>query len=134
MLESLRVYPILTEVLRTLRAPFELLGHRLPAGAALGPSALLAHWREETYPEPQAFRPERFLERRFSAYEFLPFGGGHRRCIGAAFATYELSIVLATILARCDLKLCVPATPRAVRRGITIAPDGGVPLEVARVR
>lgn len=134
VLEALRVYPIVTEPLRTLRGPFELLGHRLPAGAAVAPSTLLAHWREETYPEPLRFRPERFLERRFSAYEFLPFGGGHRRCIGAAFATYELSIILATVLGARDLELRSPATPRPVRRNILMAPGGDVPLRVVRSR
>lgn len=132
--ESLRVYPIVTEPLRTLRAPFELLGWRLPAGAAVAPSTLLAHWREETFPDPQAFRPERFLGRRYTAWEFLPFGGGHRRCIGAAFASYELAVVLATLLARCELELVNPATPRPARRGITMAPAGGVPLRVLRTR
>jgi cytochrome P450 len=134
ILEALRVYPIVTEPLRTLRAPFELLGHVLPAGAAVAPSALLAHWREETYPEPRAFRPERFLERRFSAYEFLPFGGGHRRCIGAAFATYELSIILALVLGARDLELLDPATPRPARRNVLMVPGGGVPLRVLRER
>jgi len=127
VLEALRIYPLLTEVLRVVKEPFELLGRTLPPGTAVAPSVLLAHWREETFPEPGRFRPERFLERRFGPTELLPFGGGARRCLGAAFATYELKVALGTLIAGWDLELLDrDVTP--VRRNFTMAPRGGVRL------
>ncbi len=128
--EAMRMYPITTEVLRSLREPMELGGYTMPAGTAVSPSILLAHYSEDLYPEPTRFRPERFLERRYSAFEFLPFGGGMRRCIGAAFAMYELKLVTATILANFDIELCDANPPKAIRRSVTLAPKGGVPIRV----
>jgi len=80
------------------------------------------------YPEPERFRPERFLERRFSPFEYLPFGGGARRCIGAAFALYEMKVVLGTLLAahRFALTSDTPVRPR--RRNVTMAPERDVGL------
>ncbi|MGE0713287.1 MAG: cytochrome P450 [Planctomycetota bacterium] len=124
--ESLRIYPLVTEVLRVLAEPLELCGYRLEPGVVVSPSVLLAHWREEVFPEPMAFRPERFLERRFSPQEYLPFGGGFRRCLGASFATAELHLVLAELVRRFDLELLDEGPLRPVRRNVTIAPAGGV--------
>ena len=76
----------------------------LPAGTDVTPAIWLAHTRPEEYPEPYAFRPERFLDRPPSTYTWIPFGGGVRRCIGAPFAEIEMRIVLAAILARFDLR------------------------------
>ncbi len=78
--ETLRLHPIVTEVLRIVKSPMELDGYVLPVGTAVAPAKVLAHYREETYPQPDAFRPERFLDNKFSAAEYFPFGGGHRRC------------------------------------------------------
>ncbi|MBC8120253.1 MAG: cytochrome P450, partial [Gemmatimonadaceae bacterium] len=91
-------------------------------GTFLMPNIYLAHRRPETYPEPERFRPERFLERTFSPYEFLPFGGGNRRCIGLAFALYEMKLVLATVLSRFELRLASTRPLLPVRRGLTLAP------------
>lgn len=127
--ETLRIYPLVTEVLRVTKEPFELLGRVLPPGVAVSPSVLLAHWREETFPEPQRFRPERFLGRRYGPAEFLPFGGGARRCLGAAFAMFELKVALGTVLAGWELEL-EDREVRPVRRNVTMAPRGGVRLTV----
>jgi cytochrome P450 len=129
--ESLRLYPVVTEVLRVLRAPLTLGDLEVPAGTGVSASVLLAHRREELYPDPLEFRPERFLERRFSPFEFLPFGGGHRRCIGAAFATFEMKVVLGTALARHRVTLLDDEPARPVRRAVTMAPSGGVAVRVA---
>lgn len=130
--EALRVRPVLPNVGRVLGAPFEVDGHVLPAGTAVLPSIALLHGRAEEFPEPEAFRPERFLgDDAPSGYAWIPFGGGARRCIGAAFALLEMRVVLATVLEACpDLRFAgAPAGEAAVRRGIVIAPADG-----ARVR
>jgi cytochrome P450 family 110 len=126
--ESLRLHPIVTEVLRTLHEPMELGGYTLHPPTAVSASILGVHRDPEIYPEPEAFRPERFLGRKYGPHEFLPFGGGHRRCIGAAFAGFELRVVLGTLLRELDVRLCNPVAPRPVRRNVTLAPEGGVPV------
>ncbi len=128
--EALRLYPVVTEVLRVLRAPLQLGAIEIPKGIGVSASVLLAHRREELYPDAEQFRPERFLERRFSPFEYLPFGGGHRRCIGAAFASFEMKIVLGVALARHRLTLLDDEPARPVRRNVTMSPSGGVPIRV----
>jgi cytochrome P450 family 110 len=132
--ESLRRYPIVTEVLRTLHEPMELGGYRIEPPAAVSASILGVHMNPELYPEPEAFRPERFLERKYGPHELLPFGGGHRRCIGAAFASFELKVVLGTLLRELEVTLCNPHAPRPVRRNVTLAPEGGVPVIITTDR
>lgn len=132
--ESLRLYPIVTENLRGLHEPLELGGYQLRPPTAVSASILGVHMSPELYPEPEAFRPERFLERKYGPHEFLPFGGGHRRCIGAAFASFELRIVLGTLLREFTLTLCNPHAPRPVRRNVTLAPEGGVPVIITAER
>jgi len=83
----------------------------------------LTHHREDIYPDPDEFRPERFLERRYSPYEYLPFGGGVRRCIGMAFAQFEMKLVISGILSCCELALADPRPVRPVRRGLTSGPS-----------
>ena len=100
-LETLRLYPVVGEVVRLLRAPLTLGGVDDPGRVSRSPPA--SRWSTrapDLYPEPEAFRPERFLERKFAPHEYLPFGGGARRCIGAAFGLYEMKVVLGTLLAR----------------------------------
>jgi cytochrome P450 len=128
--ETLRLYPILTEVLRTLVRPWHFAGYDLPAGATVSASIHLTHRRPDLYPEPEAFRPERFLERKFSPFEYLPFGGGHRRCLGAAFAHFEMKVVLAYALRTYRFRLTSTQAPRPVRRNLTLAPEGGVWVEL----
>jgi cytochrome P450 family 110 len=132
--ESLRLYPIITENLRGLHEPLELGGYPLRPPTAVSASIIGIHMNPEIYPEPEAFRPERFLGRKYGPHEFLPFGGGHRRCIGAAFASFELQIVLGTLLREFGVKLCNPHPPRPVRRNVTLAPEGGVPVIITAER
>jgi cytochrome P450 len=86
------------------------------------------HQRQDLYPEPHQFKPERFLERQYSSYEFMPFGGGVRRCVGEALAQFEMKIVLATILANYDVDLCDRKPVKPQRRGVTLAPAGGIKM------
>jgi cytochrome P450 len=128
--ETLRLHPILTEVLRKLNAPLQLGEYLVPAGYAVAPATILAHYNPQTYPDPDTFRPERFLERSFSPFQYMPFGGGHRRCIGAAFASYELAIVLGTLCRRYEFKLldARPVVPK--RRSVTMGPSTSVPIQI----
>lgn len=126
--EVLRLRPILPVVARVLKAPMEIGGYALPAGVMVMPCIYLTHRRPELYPEPEALRPERFLGARVDPYAWLPFGGGTRRCIGMAFALYEMKVVLATILRRARLSLARGYVARVARRGITLAPSKGAPV------
>lgn len=129
--ETLRIYPILFFAFpRLLQAPMQLMGYNIPKGMILSTCIYLVHHRPDIYPEPKRFKPERFLERQFSPYEYLPFGGGNRRCIGAAFAMFEMKLVLAKVLSRYSLELAENRPVWPVRRGLTMAPAGGVPLVV----
>lgn len=120
--ETMRLTPVAPLVGRELRDGMTLQGYELPAGMLVGIGVLEVHRRPDLYPEPEAFRPERFLERSFSPFEFLPFGGGARRCIGAAFAMYEMKLVLATALRRLDLRLLSDAPYRVALRNTTVGP------------
>jgi cytochrome P450 len=91
----------------------------------------MIHAREELFPEPLRFRPERFLERSFTPFEFLPYGAGPRRCIGAVFANQALKIVVASILRRWELSLERPDEP-AVRQGVGVGPKHGVRMRILR--
>jgi cytochrome P450 len=102
------------------------MGYQFAPGTALVPVIYLTHRREDIYPEPGRFKPERFLERQFSPYEYLPFGGGSRRCIGAAFAQLEMKLVLATILSRFQLSRSDRRKVLPVRRGVTVAPPSNM--------
>ena len=125
--ETLRIYPVgMLTFPRLVRSPVELMGHQLEPGTVVIGSIYLTHRREDLYPEPLQFKPERFLERQFSPYEYLPFGGGSRRCIGLALAQLEMKLVLATILRDFDLVLAEKKPVQAKRRGVTLGPAGGV--------
>ncbi|MBD1826301.1 cytochrome P450 [Microcoleus vaginatus GB1-A2] len=129
--ETLRIYPILFFAFpRLLQAPMQLMGYNIPKGMILSTCIYLVHHRPDIYPEPKRFKPERFLEKQFSPYEYLPFGGGNRRCIGTAFAMFEMKLVLAKVLSRYSLELAENRPVLPVRRGLTMAPAGGVPLVV----
>ena len=129
--ETLRIYPVaFIAFLRFAKSPIEVMGHQFETGRMLAPCIYLTHHREDLYPEANKFKPERFLERQFSTYEFLPFGGGNRRCIGYALALLEMKLVLAKILTNYDLTLASDRPVLPNRRGATIAPHNGVPLVV----
>ncbi|MEW6269685.1 MAG: cytochrome P450 [Thermodesulfobacteriota bacterium] len=129
--EGLRINPVLDDVGRLVKKPVEIAGWRLPAGVAVAPQIHLVHHREDLWPEPARFDPERFVGARTSPYAFFPFGGGVRRCLGMAFALYEMKVVLACVIAGTELRLVARAPERAKRRAITLAPAGGVRVERA---
>ena len=129
--ETLRIYPVIINAFpRIVQKPVEIMGYQLEPGTVAMVSIYLTHHREDIYPEPKQFKPERFLERQFSPYEYLPFGGGSRHCIGSAFALFEMKLVLATILSQCELKLVSERSIKPVRRGVTMAPPGNMRMVV----
>jgi cytochrome P450 len=130
--ETLRLRPILALVLRRLTEPMEIGGMELPAGVNLAPCIYLVHRRPDIYPEPYAFRPERFLERPAGTYTWIPFGGGVRRCLGASFALFEMKVVLRELVARLELSAPDSRPERIARRAITLVPERGGEVMVAR--
>jgi cytochrome P450 family 110 len=133
--EILRIHPIaLICTPRMVKNPVEIMGNEFHPGTVLVPCIYLAHRREATYTEPQQFQPERFLQQKYSPSEYLPFGGGYRGCIGAAFSMYEMKLIIAALLSRFQLQLNEPHPVKPVRRGITIVPSGGVSMTVTGMR
>jgi cytochrome P450 len=132
--ESLRLRPVVPLAGRRLATELVSDGLTLPAGTDVSPAIWLTHTRPDVYPEPLAFKPERFLEDAPSTYAWIPFGGGIRRCIGASFAELELRIVLREVLTRCDLHKADPAPEQTGRRNITLSPKGGTPVVVTARR
>lgn len=128
--ESLRIEPIVTDVVRRCRVPFKVGKWTVPAGDHVGVMASSILADERVYPEPDRFRPERFLERTYHPGEFMPFGGGQRRCLGAVFAEAELAIAIAAIATEWDLELIGDRPERAVRKNITMGPKHGVRVRV----
>jgi cytochrome P450 family 110 len=138
--ETLRIYPVaMLTFARTVDRPISILqgsglsaneGYELEPGKIIMGCIYLTHHREDLYPEPHLFKPERFLERQFSPYEYLPFGGGVRRCVGVALAQLEIKLVLVEMLTNCQLTLTgkLPVIP--ARRGITLGPKGGVTARI----
>lgn len=132
--ETLRIYPVVLFTFpRVVQDPIKIMDYEFHPGTILSPCIYLVHHREDLYPESKEFKPERFLERQFSPYEFLPFGGGNRRCIGMTFALFEMKLALATILQRTELKLAENRPVLPVRRGITMAPAGGVKMVATKL-
>jgi unspecific monooxygenase len=133
--ETLRIYPVGMLVLnRVVKSPLQIMGYQFEPGTLLIPCIYLTHHREDLYPEPKQFKPERFLERQFAAHEYLAFGGGNRRCIGMAFAQFEMKVVLATVLSRWQLKLADSNPVQPVRRGGLLAPKDGARMVVTGKR
>ena len=128
--ETLRLRPVIPIVARKLMEPMEIGGWELPAGATAAPCIHLIHRREDVYPEPRAFRPERFLEEPAGTYTWIPFGGGVRRCLGAAFALQEMKIVLQAIVAQAPLRPVRPDSERVSRRSIALVPERGAEVMV----
>jgi cytochrome P450 len=133
--ETLRIYPVgMMTFPREVREEVMVCDTILEPGTVLMGSIYLTHQREDIYPEPKQFRPERFLERQFSPYEFLPFGGGMRRCIGNAFAMMEMKIVLATILSQWELELTDNRPVKPQRRGLVTGPNRAIEMVVKNHR
>jgi cytochrome P450 len=129
--ETLRVTPVAPMIGRTLRDGFVLQGYTLPPGISIGISILGVHRRPDLYPEPARFLPDRFLGgREYAPYEYLPFGGGAKRCLGATFASYEMKLILATVLSTHRLRLVDDAAIGAVVRNTTVGPRGGVAMSI----
>ncbi|MGH7750839.1 MAG: cytochrome P450, partial [Candidatus Dormibacteria bacterium] len=120
--ESLRLRPVVPEIGRHLRAPARIAGIELPRGVVAVLSIHLLQRRPDLFDEPLAFRPERFLGKRPNPYAWLPFGGGTRRCLGAAFATLEMRVVLRTVLTSVRLRPATPSLQRGRRQVVTLVP------------
>lgn len=131
ILETLRIYPIAAGAFaRILTKPTSIMDHRFQADTSLMISIYSLHHREELYPKAKQFNPARFLERTYSVYEYIPFGGGNRRCIGSALALLEMKLVAATILSRFQLALTSNRPMLPVRRGLTLAPPASFTMKV----
>jgi cytochrome P450 family 110 len=128
--ETMRIAPIQPLVGRTLRRGMTLQGYELPPGINVGIGILNVHRRPDLYPEPERFRPERFLERSFTPFEFLPFGGGARRCIGTAFALYSMKLVLAAVMRSHSLRPVNRAPLRLVLMKTIVSPASRIKMEV----
>ncbi|OLT59195.1 cytochrome P450 [Moorena bouillonii] len=122
--ETLRIYPpTILAAHRVAQKPVEIMGYQFEPGTFILPCIYLTHRQEDLYPEPNHFRPERFLERQFSAYEFVAFGGGSRRCIGYALSLFEMKLILARILTNVKLALPDNCVAKPVRSTFTVAPS-----------
>ncbi len=130
--EAMRMTPAAPALSRQLARPLRFGSWQLPAETYLFPAVYLVHRRAELWPRPDVFDPERFLGVTPAAADFLPWGGGRRRCIGAAFSAHEMRVVLAHVLAGPALRAVEPAKTKATIRGITIVPSSGVPVVVGR--
>ncbi len=128
--ESLRLRPVVPVAGRRLTSELVTDDLELPAGTDVTPAIWLAHTRAEAYADPFAFRPERFLEDGPDTYAWVPFGGGVRRCIGGAFAEFEMRVVMREVLTRCELHKADPRPERVARRNITLSPRDGTPVVV----
>ncbi|NJO66827.1 MAG: cytochrome P450 [Leptolyngbyaceae cyanobacterium RM1_405_57] len=129
--ESLRIYPTQTVTFpRVVQTSIEMMGYELTPGTVVRGNIYLLHQQEDLYPNPKQFKPERFLERQYSNYEFLPFGGGARRCPGDVLALFELKLVLATLLSHYQLELVDRRPERPQRRGVTFSPASGLKMKL----
>ncbi|MDP4603443.1 MAG: cytochrome P450 [Solirubrobacteraceae bacterium] len=131
--ETMRLRPVLPIVIRVLKEPITVgQGRfRLPAGTRVAPAIILVHLRDDIYPEPFEFRPERFIETPPGTYTWIPFGGGMRRCVGSAFALFEMRAVLRAVLTTFDIE-AAGGPERITRRSLTIVPDHGGRVRVVR--
>jgi cytochrome P450 family 135 len=132
--ESLRLRPVVPIAGRRLSEEIEVDGYTLPAGADVSPAIYLSHTRPDIYPDPQSFKPERFLDGGPETYSWVPFGGGVRRCLGASFAEFEMRIVLSEVLGRCRLRAASEEPEGIKRRNITFSPKRGTPVVLVERR
>jgi cytochrome P450 len=133
--ESLRIQATVpSSSTRITTEPVSINGFEYPIHSVIVPAQHLTHQRPELYPEPRQFNPDRFLERRFSPSEYYPYGGGTRRCVGAVFASFQMKLIVSTILQDFSLDLAETRPIKTVRRGINMAPGSGVKMRVTAVR
>jgi cytochrome P450 len=125
IVEAMRSRPVIPLIGRRVAVPWQLGDYAVEPGSAVGMSILLVHHREDVYPDPFAFRPERWLDRKPGTYEWIPFGGGIRRCLGAALAMAEQRVVLTAMARHLDLEADDPAPERALHRNVTMIPARG---------
>jgi cytochrome P450 family 110 len=129
--ETLRIYPVVLFTFpRITICSVNLREYHVASGTYVTPCIYLTHRREDLYPQPEKFQPDRFINRKYSSYEFWPFGGGSRQCIGQVFALFEMKLILATILLNYQLKLEETAPVPPARRGFLLAPQGGVKMRL----
>jgi cytochrome P450 len=131
IVETMRNRPVIPIIGRRVQVPWRLGEYGAPPGTAIAMSILLVHHREDVYPDPFAFRPERWLGRKPGTYDWIPFGGGIRRCLGAALAMAEQRVVLTAMARRLDLVADRPAPERAMHRNVTMIPARGARVVVA---
>jgi cytochrome P450 family 135 len=125
IVEAMRSRPVIPMIGRRVKVPWRLGAYAVPADSPVAMSILLVHHREDLYPEPFEFRPERWAGRKPGTYEWIPFGGGIRRCLGAALAMAEQRVVLEAMARRLDLEADDPAPEHAVHRNVTMIPARG---------
>ena len=125
IVEAMRSRPVIPLIGRRVAVPWRLGDFAVPAGAPVAISILLVHHREDLYPEPFEFKPERWLQNKPGTYEWIPFGGGIRRCLGAALAMTEQRVVLEAMARRLDLVAVEPGAEHAVHRNVTMIPADG---------
>ena len=130
--ESMRLTPPIPNCGRWVAKETELAGYTLPVGSYVTPCPYLTHRNPDLYPEPDAFKPERFLGKKRSPWEYYPFGGGKRLCIGMNFAIYEMTVILATIFSTVTLELDGPPSLAAKRKAILVVPRNGTPVRLRR--
>jgi cytochrome P450 len=131
--ESLRLRPVIDAAERTLTKPRVIGGYELPAGIRVYPAIVLVQRREDLYPQAEKFRPERFLDEGAESYAWIPFGGGIRRCIGAALAQAEMAEVICTVFSRVELRTLSADPEPVVLRGITLVPQHGTPVGIQAI-
>jgi len=132
--EGMRARPVIPIIGRRVAVPWRLGEYAAEAGAPISMSILLLHHREDLYPDPFGFRPERWLGRKPGTYTWIPFGGGIRRCLGAALAMAEQRIVLREMARRLDLEADDPRPEHAVHRNVTMIPARGGRVVVRQKR
>jgi cytochrome P450 len=132
--EGMRVRPVIPMVARRVISPWQLGDYRLPAGTAVALSIVLLHHRPDVYADPFAFRPERFVGTTPGTYTWIPFGGGIRRCLGAALAMAEQQVVLRTVARQTDMVAPDPEPERARQRNVTMIPQHGARVVVTARR
>lgn len=131
--ETLRLHPVLSEIIRELQKPLEIDGYQVPAGHCVAAIFSVIHTREDLFEDPLTFKPERFLDARLPSHQYFPFGGAPRRCIGSAFAMFEMKIVLATLLRHCRFELESRETVETVRRNLVMGPQSDFQIRLTHL-